>query len=69
MKKLISLMLAVVMAFSITCTAFASEPPELTEEELFRQIANNGKYEKIKKVLCKGYCSCCLDGKGCISNQ
>lgn len=41
MKKLISLMLAVVMAFSITCTAFASEPPELTEEELFRQIANN----------------------------
>lgn len=41
MKKLVSLMLAVVMAFSITCTAFASEPPELTEEELFRQIANN----------------------------
>lgn len=34
-------MIAIIMVLAIPCTAFASEPPELTEEELFRQIVNN----------------------------
>jgi hypothetical protein len=41
MKKLISLMLTIIMVFSISCTAFAAETPKLTEEELWEQVANN----------------------------
>lgn len=41
MKKLTSLIIAIIMAFAIPCTAFASEPPKLTEEELMKQIADN----------------------------
>lgn len=41
MKKIISLLLAAIMVFSIPCTVFAAETPTLTEEELWEQIANN----------------------------
>lgn len=40
-KKLISFMLIAIMIFSISCISFASEPPKLTEEEVWEQIANN----------------------------
>ena len=41
MKKMISFMLAMIMALTIPCTAFAAEKTQLTEEELWEQVANN----------------------------
>lgn len=38
---MISFMLAMIMALTIPCTAFAAEKTQLTEEELWEQVANN----------------------------
>ena len=41
MKRIISFLLAVITAFAIPCVAFAEESSNLTEEELWEQVANN----------------------------
>ena len=40
MKKTLSLCLALLLIFSMTCSAFASEPHEITQEELMEAIEN-----------------------------